>query len=156
MNCESLDSVLKDSTTLMLARDLKNIYKMHWMHLVCQKHNCTNTQSRNEKRQILFDYELCKHLATPVLGRLLVPYLSFLARKVQKLQIKDYRKLEVGNIVCNCLFFMNFFVSSRHRLLLTPYPHSNFWSTFAHFFSYGPQCHKRIYLKIQIIFRIEF
>ena len=123
MNRESLDSVLKDSTTLMLARDLKNICKMHWMHLVCQKHNCTNTQSRNEKRQILFElYELCKHLATPVLGRLLVPYLSFLARKVQKLQIKDYRKLEVGNIVCNCLFFMNFFCIQSASTFTNPLP----------------------------------
>ena len=56
MNRELLDSVLRDSTSLMLARDLKNIYKMHWMQLVRQKYNCTNTLSRNEKRQILFDY----------------------------------------------------------------------------------------------------
>ena len=93
MNRELLDSVLRDSTSLMLARDLKNTYKMHWMHLVCQNHNCTNTLSRNEKRQILFDYELCKYLASPVLGRLLVPYLSFLARKGAEITDKTLQKV---------------------------------------------------------------
>ena len=74
MNRESLESVLWDNTILMLARDLKKIYKMHWMHLVCHKHICTSTQLRYEKKQILFDYEIHKHPAATVLGGLLVFY----------------------------------------------------------------------------------
>ena len=66
---------------------------MHWMHLVCQKHNCTNTQSRYGKRQILFDYELYKHIAATVLGGLLVHYLSFLARKGAKITDKRLQKI---------------------------------------------------------------
>ena len=77
----------------MLTTDLKNVYKIHWMHLVCQKHNCTNTQSRYEKRQILFDYELYKHLAATVLGGLLALYLSFLARKGAEITDKILQKI---------------------------------------------------------------
>ena len=51
----------------MLAKDLKKM-----ILLVCQKdHNCTNTQSRNGKRQALFCYELYKQLAASVLRGLL-------------------------------------------------------------------------------------
>ena len=46
---------------------------MRRIHLLYQKdHNCTNTQSRNGKRQALFCYELYKQLAASVLGGLLV------------------------------------------------------------------------------------
>ena len=77
----------------MLAMDLKKTYKMHWMHLICQKHNCTNTQSRYEKRQTLFYYELYKHLAATVLVGLLALYLSFLARRGADITDKGLRKI---------------------------------------------------------------
>ena len=59
------------------------------MHLVCQKHySHTNTQSHDGKRQILFGYELYKHLAITILGGLHVLYLSFLAQKGAKITDK--------------------------------------------------------------------
>ena len=64
------------------------------MHLVCQKHySCTSTQSHDGKRQILFGYELYKHLAVTILGGLLVLYLSVLAQKDAKITDKKYRKI---------------------------------------------------------------
>ena len=77
----------------MVARDLKKTYKMHWMHLVCQKHKCTKTQSRHEKRQILFACELYKHLAATVLGGPLVLYLNFLTRKGVEITDKRLQKI---------------------------------------------------------------
>ena len=71
----------------------KKDLQMYWIHLVCQKHNCTNTESRYKKKQILFDYELCKHLAATVLDRLLVLYLSFLARKGAEITDKRLQKI---------------------------------------------------------------
>ena len=64
------------------------------MHVVCQKHySCTSTQSHDRKRQILFGYELYKHLAVTILGGLLVLYLSFLAQKGAKITDKKLRKI---------------------------------------------------------------
>ena len=62
------------------------------MHLVCQKHyNCTNTPSRNGKRQRLFGYELYKHLAVNIFGGL--HYLSFLAQKGAQITDKKLQKI---------------------------------------------------------------
>ena len=64
------------------------------MHLVCQEHyNCTNTQSHNGKKQILFGNELYKHLAITILGGLLVLYLSFLAQKGAEITDKKLQKI---------------------------------------------------------------
>ena len=64
------------------------------MHLVCQKHySCTNTQPHDGKRQMLFDFELYKHLAVTILDGLLVIYLSFLAQKGAKITDKKLQKI---------------------------------------------------------------
>ena len=79
---------------------------MHWIHSICQKlYNWTNTQSRTGKRVTLFGYELDKHLAATVLGGLPVLYLSFSAQKGAEITEFNYRKLQIGVIVCNCLVF---------------------------------------------------
>ena len=71
------------------------------MHLVFQKHyNCTNTQPLDGKRQMLFGYELYKHLAVTILDGLLVLYLSFLAQKGAKITNKKLQ--EITNSLC-CL-----------------------------------------------------
>ena len=77
------------------------------MHLVCQNHySCTSTQSHDGKRQILFGYEVYKHLAVTILGGLLALYLSFLAQKGAKITDKKLRKITNRlYIVCNCLVF---------------------------------------------------
>ena len=57
------------------------------MHLVYQKHySCTNTQSHDGKREMLFGYKLYKHLVATILGGVLVLYLSFLAQKGAKVR----------------------------------------------------------------------
>ena len=64
------------------------------MHLVCQKHySCTNTKSRNAKRQVLLGYELYKHLAATVLGGLLLLYLMVLAQKDAEIANKKLHKI---------------------------------------------------------------
>ena len=88
------------------------------MHLVYQKHyNYTNTHSRNEKRQILFGYELYKHLAAPVLGGLLVLYLSFLAEKDAEITDKGLHKITNRHYCLQLFSFLEcFFVSSGRTI----------------------------------------